>query len=78
MKDIYVFFFFHYSFNVSEGEIIFTLYGIQQKHIINFFHVISPKALVTNWQIEYLSENENRKMHITQDPEWAPSGREAG
>lgn len=50
--------------NGSEREITFTLYGIQQKHIINFFHVISFKALVTNWQIEYLSENENRKVHI--------------
>lgn len=49
--------------NSSEREITFTLYGIQQKHI-NFFHVISFKALVTNWQIEYLSENENRKVHI--------------
>lgn len=70
------FFFFSITALTSVKEKTFLHCTAFSKNI-NFFHVISPKALVTNWQIEYLSENENRKMHITQDPEWAPSGREA-
>lgn len=33
---------------VVKEKFLLYLYGIQQKHIISFFHVIFPKALVTN------------------------------